>query len=183
LVMKSRFGPGGVVVRKDCFDRVGGFDESLRSAEDRDMWIRLATRYPVGLMEAPLWWYRLHPASMSRNAEKMAHYERAVLDKAFAMPELQGRRRLRRKALGLADYAATLMFRDSGRPWTAAKKIARSFAWWPLPYRVGDVNVPFGRARLVARVLQQLVGARQVPGGVRSAPPPPTAAPADPVPA
>jgi glycosyltransferase involved in cell wall biosynthesis len=161
LVVRTRFGPGGVVVRKDCFDRVGLFDESLRSVEDRDMWIRLAARFPIGLMEAPLWWYRSQPGSMSHNAEKMAYYERAVLDKAFAMPELRRCRLLRWKALGLADASAAYMFAESGRPWTAAKLIARSLVRWPAPIRVPDVNSLWARVRLAARIARDIVpGAR-----------------------
>ena len=38
LVIGSRFGACGVVARKWCFERVGFFDETLRSAEDLDMW-------------------------------------------------------------------------------------------------------------------------------------------------
>jgi glycosyltransferase involved in cell wall biosynthesis len=156
LVVRTRFGSCGVVVRKDCFDRVGLFDESLRSVEDRDMWIRLAARFPIALMQTPLWWYRSQPGSMSRNAEKMAHYERAVLDKAFAMPELRGRRLLRRKALGLADASAAYMFAECGRPWTAAKLIVRSLTRWPVPIRVPDVNSVWARVRLAARIARDL---------------------------
>ncbi|HET6575601.1 MAG TPA: glycosyltransferase [Fimbriiglobus sp.] len=160
LVVKARFGPGGVVVRKDCFDRVGLFDESLRSVEDRDMWIRLATRFSIGLMQSPLWWYRSQPGSMSRNAEKMTHYERVVLDKAFAMPELNRRRLLRRKAMGLATYSAAYMFVENGRPGTAAKLMAQSVAWWPIPFRPPDVRMPLARARLAARVARVLASPR-----------------------
>jgi hypothetical protein len=62
---------------------VGWFDESLRSVEDRDMWIRLATRYTLGLTEARAMFYRLHPNQMNRNAERMLKNYEQVLDKFF----------------------------------------------------------------------------------------------------
>jgi len=31
-----------VMIRRQCFDAIGGFDESLAGAQDRDLWIRLA---------------------------------------------------------------------------------------------------------------------------------------------
>lgn len=34
-----------VLVKKKCFDEMGGFDERLRYAEDYDLWLRFATRY------------------------------------------------------------------------------------------------------------------------------------------
>ena len=33
------------LVRRKCFDELGGFDESLRCAEDYDLWLRFAVRY------------------------------------------------------------------------------------------------------------------------------------------
>lgn len=36
-----------VVVRKQAFESVGGFDEKIRYAEDLDLWYRLILRYPV----------------------------------------------------------------------------------------------------------------------------------------
>jgi glycosyltransferase involved in cell wall biosynthesis len=34
-----------VLVRRECFDRVGGFNTSLRYGEDFDMWLRVAHQY------------------------------------------------------------------------------------------------------------------------------------------
>lgn len=35
------------VVRRECFERVGGFDVTLPARQDWDMWIRLTGQYPV----------------------------------------------------------------------------------------------------------------------------------------
>ncbi|HNS52801.1 MAG TPA: glycosyltransferase [Anaerolineae bacterium] len=37
-----------VVVRRDCLDSVGLFDESITYCEDWDLWLRIAGRYPFG---------------------------------------------------------------------------------------------------------------------------------------
>src|SRR5258708_444396 len=42
--LRNRPLSSSVVVRRDVFEECGGFDLSLRSSEDRDMWIRLTTR-------------------------------------------------------------------------------------------------------------------------------------------
>jgi glycosyltransferase involved in cell wall biosynthesis len=49
------------MVRREAFEAVGGFDETLRKgAEDFDFWLRLAERYPAAYVAEPLAVYRLH---------------------------------------------------------------------------------------------------------------------------
>jgi glycosyltransferase involved in cell wall biosynthesis len=152
LVVRSRFAPSSVLFRRDVCDAVGYFDPALRSVEDRDFWIRAACRVPVAVLDAPLAFYREQPGSMSRNPDKMEHFERVVIDKAFALPELAGRRLLRRKAVGLALASAAFEQWNVGRRGPAARRMARSFGWWPLPLGRPDVKVPFARLRLLAAI-------------------------------
>jgi glycosyltransferase involved in cell wall biosynthesis len=53
------------IVRRAVFDIVGYFDEATiaRGVEDWDMWLRIAARYPIGLIGNPLACYRVHAAS------------------------------------------------------------------------------------------------------------------------
>src|SRR5262249_40487828 len=51
LVIQPQFAPSGILVRKECFDKVGFFDTSLRNAEDYDMWIRIACCFPIAKLE------------------------------------------------------------------------------------------------------------------------------------
>jgi glycosyltransferase involved in cell wall biosynthesis len=46
--------PSAVVLHRRLLSDHGGFDEDLPAAEDYDLWLRLAWRYEVGLVEAPL---------------------------------------------------------------------------------------------------------------------------------
>ncbi|MBT3312279.1 MAG: glycosyltransferase [Desulfobacterales bacterium] len=46
--------PSAVMVRKDLFNKVGMFDETLPACEDYDLWLRVSCRYPAGLIETPL---------------------------------------------------------------------------------------------------------------------------------
>jgi len=54
-----------VMVRKKCFDDVGVFDENLRG-EDHDMWLRITQKYPVGFIDEPLAYYRMHSSNASK---------------------------------------------------------------------------------------------------------------------
>jgi glycosyltransferase involved in cell wall biosynthesis len=59
--------PSAVVLRRQLFEDLGGFDESLPAAEDYDLWLRVAWRHPVGLVPEPLIIKRGgHPDQLSR---------------------------------------------------------------------------------------------------------------------
>ena len=53
------------LVRRWCLQKVGGFDESLRSVEDRDLWLRIARRFPIGCVLPPLTRKRVHDSNIS----------------------------------------------------------------------------------------------------------------------
>jgi len=46
--------PSSVMMRREIFDRVGLFDESLPVCEDYDMWLRISKDYPVFFIEKKL---------------------------------------------------------------------------------------------------------------------------------
>lgn len=85
LILRNCVGSGSTpMVRRECFERVGVFDENLGSyMEDRDMWLRLAPHYEFAVVKELLVNYRQHPASASKNWEKMARSARIILDKSF----------------------------------------------------------------------------------------------------
>jgi glycosyltransferase involved in cell wall biosynthesis len=46
--------PASAMLTRDVYEDVGGFDESLRTAEDLDFHLRVAVRWPIGVIEEPL---------------------------------------------------------------------------------------------------------------------------------
>jgi glycosyltransferase involved in cell wall biosynthesis len=46
--------PSSVMMEKKLFLEVGGFNESLPACEDYDLWLRITSAYPVGLLDEPL---------------------------------------------------------------------------------------------------------------------------------
>lgn len=46
--------PSAVMMTRELFDRVGGFDESFVVCEDYDLWLRIAVEHPVSLIEEAL---------------------------------------------------------------------------------------------------------------------------------
>ena len=49
-----RISPSSVLIKKDVFDEIGLFDESLRVCEDYDMWLRYTSRFPVLFLDRQL---------------------------------------------------------------------------------------------------------------------------------
>jgi len=45
--------PSAVMMRRSLFDTVGLFDEELPACEDYDLWLRVAARYPIHLLDKP----------------------------------------------------------------------------------------------------------------------------------
>lgn len=48
------------LMRTDCLREIGGFDPQMQSAQDADVWLRLASRYEVDYVEEPLVCYHIH---------------------------------------------------------------------------------------------------------------------------
>ena len=66
-------------VRRGCFDAVGGFDEKLSFGEDFHLWIRLALKYPVALVNRPLANYFQDLPPMKRATRRLHNPERHML--------------------------------------------------------------------------------------------------------
>jgi len=83
IVQSNKIACPSVMVRRCCFDTVGVFERNLRSIEDWDMWIRIATRYPFAVIPEPLAYYRQLPTSMSKNCQVMEQSFHHVIEKTF----------------------------------------------------------------------------------------------------
>jgi glycosyltransferase involved in cell wall biosynthesis len=70
-----------VVVRRDAFDRAGGFDPSLPSRQDYDLWIRITEQYAVDYVDEVLVEKREQPDSISKDFERRIEGDLAVFEK------------------------------------------------------------------------------------------------------
>jgi len=69
-LFKNDFIPtSSVLVRKECFQKVGLFNSSLSSAEDYDMWMRISYLYKIDYVDFPLIKYRDNPEGISKNLD------------------------------------------------------------------------------------------------------------------
>lgn len=90
------------VVKRTIFEERGYFDELpvAQGVEDWDMWLRIAARYPIGLVNCPLAGYRVHAASKIQSELPAVHYERNlyVIERAISR-EPQRLARLRNQSI------------------------------------------------------------------------------------
>lgn len=71
-----------VLIRTEAFKKVGYFDESRKSCEDWDMWLRLASEYSFVAISKPQVLYRISSTSMSVNFSRMEAESMKVIEKA-----------------------------------------------------------------------------------------------------
>lgn len=158
LLVRSRFGPSSVLVRKGCFDAVGLFDPELRSAEDRDMWIRIASRFPIRKLGAPLWWYRLHGGNMSAAAVRMEECEMKVLRRALASQEtVRHNLLLKLKVLSYTLRSAAYRYDAAGSRLLAIWRVLQSMALWPFPFRSDEAFTSFERPKMLTLFLLRML--------------------------
>lgn len=142
MLLRTQFCPSSAVVRKACFADCGEFDTTLRSSEDRDMWLRIAEVWKLHLDERVLCYVRKHSSNMSANAERMDRNMRHVL--------LAARERGKTGALSPLFWARVWAFQHFQVAWMhhdakqrglALWRLFRSFVclpWFPQPNEVDE---------------------------------------------
>lgn len=64
--------PTRVIIRRDAFDAVGGFDPTNEYAGDLDLWLRIAARYPIAAVPEVHCYERKHTAQSTHLHVKQA---------------------------------------------------------------------------------------------------------------
>lgn len=99
--------PITVVVRRECFFRVGLFNRRLPGIDDWELWVRIAELFPVAVVDEPVSIYRKSTPHSNQGSSKLARQYSMVaeqqlrllrLPRAMAAPSSQ-RRKTRREAL------------------------------------------------------------------------------------
>lgn len=71
------------MLRRPVVDQVGQFDPTLRSSEDWDYWLRVATDFPFVVVPKPQIFYRQSTNTMSSNLQRMEYSMLLVHERAF----------------------------------------------------------------------------------------------------
>jgi glycosyltransferase involved in cell wall biosynthesis len=148
---------GSVCMRREALEHVGGYDTSIRVAQDFDLWVRLASAFDIECMPDVLYKYRLHKASITSQKRKaqlavMAQARKGALQtfKKWDVPAT---------AFALGCFWLALYEVSEGgdaRPWIAKMlemnvdfdEIETAMLWQLVGYAVAEVSPD---ARLIGR--------------------------------
>jgi glycosyltransferase involved in cell wall biosynthesis len=122
LATEQRIMTPSIVVRRDVYERLGGFDSRLICSEDWEMWVRIASQYPIWYETEPLAAYRMHSASNTgrhiRNADDARYNQMAIeIFSAYLPSEMVNRvsRKARETyALSALDTAYSMFLKRDG---------------------------------------------------------------------
>jgi glycosyltransferase involved in cell wall biosynthesis len=108
------------IVRKECFQESGFFDESLPSCQDWDMWIRISKYYEFDYVRDNLAKYYVHGEQISTNLDDRITGLEKILDKHYDDISENN------EAFSLITRKLGLLFALSGNPKKARKFILMS---------------------------------------------------------
>lgn len=71
-----------VLVKKECFEKVGGFDPEFESSQDLDMWMRISKEYKISKLDEALARYHLEGENrISKSLDKKIQGKTKILEK------------------------------------------------------------------------------------------------------
>jgi hypothetical protein len=163
LAEEQRIMTPAIVVRRDVYEAVGAFDSRLVCSEDWEMWVRIASRYPIWYDVEPLALYRVHLHSNTgrhiRSGEDITFTCMAIdLFKEYLPKDIADRVTRRAKqtyAFSALEMARTMFAKDE---WgavcaqiKAALRCSRSIRVWLRLMRLGAWSAAFSLKRRLAR--------------------------------
>ena len=125
--------PSAVMLRRELFERVGGFDERLPVCEDYDLWLRIARDTPVWLIDQPLIIKRGgHADQLSRRFWGMDRFRVAALTRLLEQGELTPAQR--QATLSVLTEKCAILAKGAAR----RGRHAEAEAYRLLPDRIGS---------------------------------------------
>jgi glycosyltransferase involved in cell wall biosynthesis len=70
------------MIRRECLEALDGYDESYHCQDGWDLWVRFIRRYGVRNVDLPLFYYRQHPTSLTKNEGRILRTRAKILQKA-----------------------------------------------------------------------------------------------------
>lgn len=142
LLFYNWIGTSAAMVQRECFEKVGTFDEEPGIlGEDWMMWVRIAAQYPIYFIDEVLVRHRVHPESISHSdpEAQFLNLFRNLEKLRTSIPQLATRPDLIREASyriafnrGLADLQGIKTRRAQDKLWRAIRYKPYALQAWVL---------------------------------------------------
>jgi glycosyltransferase involved in cell wall biosynthesis len=163
--LRNRPLSSSVVIRREVFDAIGGFDTELRSSEDRDLWIRAtAAGFRFWFINEPLCRIRRHAGNMSKSAPRMKANSGLVLRRAWMNGAVsRWNLPLWQRAFAIHHQQVATTHFEAGYRLRAFAYLAFSVLIWPFFLNpIAVYEPPLFRVRTLFRFIQRTLSGRRV---------------------
>lgn len=126
MPIRNIFPTPSVLVKRECFDRLGLFKEGYRFAEDWDMWLRIIRAYDCYYAREPLFMVRHLKDSLSKSNPAHMYYVWDRIIKEYCDSYAQ-----KRKAKSVMYLDEFFYYRKNGSPSEALGYLHKSLMEWP----------------------------------------------------
>lgn len=83
-LIRNNITGASMMISRELFNSMGGYDEALHSCEDFDFWLRLLSQgVEIFDLKLPLYFYVINPNGLSSNLKKISYWELKVIEKFF----------------------------------------------------------------------------------------------------
>jgi glycosyltransferase involved in cell wall biosynthesis len=126
------------VVRKECFDKFGTFDESLKMGIDWDLWLRISTYYEFDYVDERLFYYRMgHSGQMSKNISERHRCSDRIMSKfiSFFPDAVSNTCLIRIMAYTYCNRAAEILDIDKKQSYLMYLKAIAQYPFWTPAYK------------------------------------------------
>ena len=100
LLLTNFLTGASLMIQKDLMLKMGGYDSSLRSCEDYDLWLRLIEcGVKVRNIQLPLYYYHLNERSLSHDVANVSYWELEVIKRYYARAQREFLRSFRDRCI------------------------------------------------------------------------------------
>jgi glycosyltransferase involved in cell wall biosynthesis len=132
ILIRNLWPTPSIIICRRCIEVVGLFDENLRYAEDWDLWMRIASRFPIKTIHEPLVLVRNHKDSLIASHDN-------ILSNFYVWLQLIQRNKVTydmgsipyRKALSWYYLNVSYHYQVLGNRYLESRFLSKSIAAWP----------------------------------------------------
>jgi glycosyltransferase involved in cell wall biosynthesis len=130
LFLNNSIGFETVLINRNCFNKIGVFDEGMAGFSDHEMWLRVAGFFKIGYVDKPLVKKRQHDRQLSKvKIESMLDDEFRMVKRMIACyPFL---RKLEHRKLASLFYERGIVLLKKGKTPEAKRELHKAIKWMP----------------------------------------------------